>query len=124
MEIPRLVPLARDDRSGKAPRPLLPWNPGDPPYCHPDGACFAGDWRDLQPGIPATSEGKTLPCSQKIIRRQLDGKTEQLAVGASRPADGMRKHLRLPAAPGGVLGPGPRVGKGFSKGETTTGFTL
>ena len=44
MEIPRLALLARDDRSGKAPRPrgftgslpscyaATPWNPGDSPY--------------------------------------------------------------------------------------------
>ena len=51
-------------------------------------------------------------------------KTEQLAVGASRPVDGMRKGQRLPAAPRGVQGPRPLVGKGFSKGETTIGFAL
>ena len=50
--------------------------------------------------------------------------TEQLAVGASRPVDGMRKHPRLLPAPLGVQGPRPLVGKGFSKGETTIGFAL
>ena len=50
--------------------------------------------------------------------------TEQLAVGASRPVDGMRKHPRLFPAPHGVQGPRPLVGKGFSKGETTIGFAL
>ena len=34
--------------------PTIPYN------CHPDGAATGGDWRDLQPGIPATNEKK--PC--------------------------------------------------------------
>ena len=50
--------------------------------------------------------------------------TEQLAVGGARPVDGMRRNQRLPAAPHGVQGPRPLVGKGFSKGETTIGFAL
>ena len=50
--------------------------------------------------------------------------TEQLAVGAARPVDGMRKGQRLTTAPHGVQGPRPLVGKGFSKGETTIGFAL
>ena len=50
--------------------------------------------------------------------------TEQLAVGGSRPVDGMRRNHRLTAAPHGVQGPRPLVGKGFLKGETTIGFTL
>src|SRR5699024_7127243 len=54
--------------------------------------------RDLQPGIPATNENKPPPCSQKVIRRQSEGNTEQLAVGASRPVDGMRRNQRLSPA--------------------------
>ena len=50
--------------------------------------------------------------------------TEQLAVGAARPVDGMRRNRRLTAAPHGVQGPRPLVGKGLSKGETTIGFAL
>ena len=50
--------------------------------------------------------------------------TEQLAVGAARPVDGMRKGQRLTTAPHGVQGPRPLVGKGFPKGEPTTGFAL
>ena len=50
--------------------------------------------------------------------------TEQLAVGGSRPVDGMRRNRRRFAAPHGVQGPRPLVGKGFSKGETTIGFAL
>ena len=80
--------------------------------------------RDLHAGIAAALVERALRCSQKVIRCQSYLNTEQLAVGASRPVDGMRRNHRLPAAPHGVQGPRPLVGKGFSKGETTIGFAL
>ena len=104
MEIPRLVPLARDDS-----------------YIESLG--FLGKGRDRVRRWDSLVE-RALRCSQKIIRRQSDGKTEQLAVGAAQPVDGMRKHPPPAPSPHGVQGPGPLVGKGFSKGETTIGFAL
>ena len=104
MEIPRLALLARDDRQGE---PSGFWDKG----------------RDRVRRWDSLVE-RALRCSQKAIRCQSYLMTEQLAVGASRPVDGMRKHLRLPAALRGVQGPRPLVGKGFSKGETTIGFAL
>ena len=80
--------------------------------------------RDLHAGTAAALVERALRCAQNVIRCQKSLNTEQLAVGASRPVDGMRRNQRRPAAPHGVQGPRPLVGKGFSKGETTIGFAL
>ncbi len=79
MEIPRLVSLARDDRQG------------GPPGFRGKGRARVRRWDSLVE--------RALVYSQKVIRCQSYLNTEQLAVGASRPVDGMRRNQRLPAAP-------------------------
>ena len=131
MEIPRLVPLARDDRQGKAPRPQgftrslpsccaaasrhsddvpcpgpYPGIPATRPNCHPDGARRA---------IGGISNSEPLPLEMVKPCPGADDTKESLSFGRQpSPFKGRNQSwfhpLRTPSQPGAAA-PGPHGGQ-------------